>query len=237
MKKLVLFGSLALSLALTSAAYAQSDGPFLVWDDTRPGAWIEISGSGTPLGLGDDGEVDITTTVGNNVFAPGVARVGNNGAVRFAGAGTQLGFVNAAIPSVANFNLDSQVLDLFWDDIDSDTGDVYWQEIGGTLIVQWDDRPFFSNTPDHITAQLQVHTSGSVVAQFLYQDVEGARPGGGVSATIGYQDGGVGWGDLQWSFDTGGAVSNGTVLSLVKVPEPASLILLGLGGLALIRRR
>ena len=210
MKKAILFGAMALALALTSAASAQ-----LTIVDTIPGTFIDISGTGTALGLGDDGEADIATTVGNSIFGAGTARVGNNGAVRFFGLGLDLSFINQAIPNVANFGLTSQVLDLFWDDIDSDTGDVYWQEIGGTLIIQWNDRPFFPNTPDHITAQLQVHSSGPALVQFIYADVEGARPGGGVGATIGYQDGGAGFNDVQWSFDTGGAVSNGTVLSLV----------------------
>lgn len=220
----------AFAIAITGIANAQ-----LSIVDTLSGTFIDISGSGTPLGLGDDGEVDIPTTVGNSVFAAGTARVGNNGGVRFAGPGQGLGFTNQPIPSSANFGLTSQVLDVFWDDIDSDTGNVYWQEIGGTLIVQWHDRPFFPNTPDHITAQLQVHSSGPAFAQFLYRDVEGARPGGGVSATIGYQDGGAGFNDVEWSFNTGGSVGNGTVLSVV--PEPSTLVLLGLGGLALIRRR
>ena len=101
MKKFVLCGALA--LALTSVANAQPDGPFLVFVDNIPGAFIDISGTGTPLGLGDDGEVDITTTVGNNVFGAGIARVGNNGGVRFAGPGQGLGFTNSPIPSSANF--------------------------------------------------------------------------------------------------------------------------------------
>lgn len=226
----LIVGALAFVIAITGAASAQ-----LTIVDNVPGAWIDISGSGTPLGLADDGEADIPTTVGNAVFAAGTARVGNNGAVRFAGPGTQLGFTNAAIPSASLFSLDSQVLAPFWDDIDSDTGDVYWEEIGGTLIVQWNDRPFFPNTPDHITMQLQVHSAGSAFAQFLYEDVEGLRPNGGESATIGYQDGGAGFDDVTWSFNTAGSVSNGTVLSLV--PEPGTLALLGLGALALIRRR
>lgn len=229
MKKL-LGGTLALVIAGSATAGSLS------WRTDISGTWIDISGTGTPLGLSDDGEVNIVTTIGNAVFAAGVVRVGNNGAARFAGPGLALGFNNESIPSAANFGLTSQVLDLFWDDIDSDTGDVYWQEIGDTLIIQWDDRPFFPNTPDHITAQIQVHGSGPGFAQLLYRDVEGTRPGGGVSATIGYQDGGVGgFGDAMFSFNTGGAVSNGTVLTLV--PAPGALALLAVAGLASRRRR
>ena len=216
-------------MCLAGAANAQ-----VSWSTSVPGTWIDISTTGTPLGLSDDGEVDIPTTVGNAVFGAGVARVGNNGAVRFAGTGLSLSFSNAPIPSNSMFS-GGQALALFWDDIDSDTGNVYWQEIGGTLIIQWEDRPFFPNTPDHITAQMQVHSSGPALAQFLYRNVEGTRPGGGASATIGYQDGGVGFGDAQWSFNTAGSVSNGMILSLV--PAPGAAVLLGLGGLVATRRR
>ena len=49
----------------------------------------------------------------------------------------------------------------------------------------------------------------------IFEDIEQPGVEGGVGATIGYQDGGAGFGDFQWSFNTAGAVANGTVLSLV----------------------
>ncbi len=69
----------------------------------------------------------------------------------------------------------------------------------------------------------------------IYADVEQPRADGGGSATIGYQDGGAGFNSVEWSFNTSGAVSNGTVLSLI--PEPTSLLLVIIGGLAAGRRR
>ena len=35
---------------------------------------MDISGSGTPLGLGDDGEADIATTVGNSLLGAGTSK-------------------------------------------------------------------------------------------------------------------------------------------------------------------
>jgi hypothetical protein len=182
-----------------------------------PGTWIDISGTGTALNPHDEFEIDIPTTVGNRLLAPGVARVGCNGAVRFGGTGNELGYTNAPIPSPLAFSSAAQVLMPFWDDIDTLSGlhgNVYWQEIGSTLIIQWHDVGFFLEpSTERASFQIQVFRGGPLVAQFLYQDVEGVRAGGGHSATIGYQTGIVASNDSQWSFNTA-SVSNGTVLSI-----------------------
>jgi hypothetical protein len=109
----------------------------LVLTDEAPGTWIEIAGTGTALNLIDDGAADISTTVGNGLFAAGVARVGSNGAVRFNGTGLALGFTNEQIPSTSAFNLDQCLLP-FWDDVNTiggTVGNIYWQEVGNTLVV------------------------------------------------------------------------------------------------------
>ena len=205
--------------------------------DNIGGTWIDISGSGLALNLSDDGEVNFFTTIGNSVFAAGTIRIGSNGAVRFGGAGLSLGFTNQPIPSANMFNGD-QSLAVFWDDINTSggiNGNIYVEEVGNTLVIQWDNVDFFGGDIDVATFQIQVHGSGPGLAQFLYLDIEGARADGGGSATIGYQDGLAGFNDFQWSFDTSGAVSNGTVLTLV--PAPGALALLGLAGLVSRRRR
>jgi len=184
---------------------------------TVPGTFVDISGTGTALNLTDDGEVDIATTVGNALLAAGTARVGSNGAVRFGGAGTQLGFTNAAIPSASAYGLTSQVAMPFWDDFNTvggTVGNIYWQEIGDTLIVQWNNAGFFGQpATESATFQVQVFKGGPVVAQYLYQNVGGVRAANGASATIGYQAGGIAGNDVQWSFNTA-SVTNGTVLSI-----------------------
>ena len=202
--------------------------------DNLPGAWIDVSGTGTPLNLSDDGEVDIATTVGNSLLAAGVARVGSNGAVRFAGTGQSLSWTNATIPSTNMFSGD-QSLAVFWDDFNTSSGsngNIYWEEVGGTLVIQWQAAGFYGTT-DTATLQMQIHSAPGPYAQFIYQDVGQTRPDNGGSATIGYQAGGI-ENDVQWSYNTTGAVQDGTVLSLI--PEPASLALLALGALALRRR-
>ncbi|MEZ6016158.1 MAG: hypothetical protein R3F49_13645 [Planctomycetota bacterium] len=194
--------------------------------DNLPGTFIDISATGAPLGLGDDTEADITTTVGNSLLAAGTARVGANGGIRFAGTGLDLGWTNGAIPTVTPststgcFDGDQTLLP-FWDDISPNLGgEVFWQEIGGTLIVQWNQTGFF-NTTDTATFQVQVFSSGPVVAQYLYQDIQQATPAGGASATIGYQAGGIG-NDVTYSQDMPTLV-DGSVLSVIHCVRPVGI--------------
>ena len=210
---------LGVALALAPAATAQ-----LTIVSNLPAAFVDISATGTPLSIIDDGEVDILTTVGNALLPAGSVRVGSNGGVRFRGTAAELAIANATLPAAGAFSLDSQSLLPFWDDIDTEAGlwgEIYWQEVAGTLIVQWEDTAFFngSATQDRATFQLQVPSTGTTWARFVYQDVTSTRAGGGVSATIGYQAGGYG-NDVQFSFNTAGAVNNNDVLSLVGTFTP-----------------
>ena len=228
-RQLLMGGVAAGALAVTGTASAQ-----LTIVDNIAGNWIDISSTGLALNLSDDGEVDFVSGVGNAVFAAGTTRIGSNGAVRFAGTGSSLSFSNAAIPASGLFNFD-QALAPFWDDINTSSGtngQIYAQDIGGVYVVQWEGVAFFGST-DTATFQLQVHSSGPALAQFIYRDVSSPRAGNGDGATIGYQAGGI-QNDVQWSFNTA-SVQNGMVLSLV--PAPSTAVLLGLGGLAATRRR
>jgi len=156
-------GNFFSSRALAGSATYTFDEVAIV--DDAPGAFIDISTTGTALVMGDDTEVDISTTVGNSLLAAGVARVGSNGGVRFAGTGLDLGWTNGPIPnnSAAGSNGcfgGDQTLLPYWDDISPNLGGtIYWQELGGTLIVQWHDTRFFTGT-DTARFQVQVHSTG-----------------------------------------------------------------------------
>jgi hypothetical protein len=204
-----------MAFALVAAAPGSGDIRIV---DCLPGTFVDISATGTALDLADDEEADIATTVGNAWLAAGTARVGSNGAVRFAGTGAELDSANGTLPNAGAFGATSQVLMPFWDDIDTaggTLGNVFWQEIGGTLYVQWQNVGF-SGSPawERATFQLQVHSTGPALAQFLYTDVQRYRASSGVSATIGYQHG-VSVHDAQHTFDAPGSVYDGTVLSVV----------------------
>ena len=150
-------------------------------------SFIDISATGTALNLSDDGEANITSSVGNLLMPSGPMTIGNNGVVA-QGRGVSVNFLNDSIPTP---EFDAALMP-FWDDIDDDSGNVYWEErvVDGinTLIVQWDSRPHFSNTGDS-TFQVQLFDTGSVLARYAYEDVDfgTAQFNGGASATIGAQ--------------------------------------------------
>lgn len=220
------------SCGLASAAQAQ----VLSIVDNLPGEFTDISRTGIPLNLSGNLEAEINTTIGNRVFSAGRVIVANNGGLGFDPADPNLAPDNEPLPSNAAFGGAQGAL-AFWDNINNVIGEVFWQEIGNTLIVQWHNNTFQGSRD---TSRFQIKISEpapgpvTVFAQFIYDDIEQPRAGGGISATIGYQNGGAGFNDVQWSFNTAGAVSNGTVLSLI--PEPNSLVLLTLGVLCFLRR-
>ena len=87
--------------------------------------------------------------------------------------------------------------------------------VGGlrTLIVQWDNRPHYSNIGS-ATFQLQLFESGPVAARFVYDDVDfgNASYNFGASATVGYQ---ASTSDAtQFSFNQP-VLANGDVLDLL----------------------
>ncbi len=170
--------------------FTTSGGNSLTPEFTRfndPSLFVDISATGAPLNLGDEGQNPLVVTVGNSVLPSGTVTVSNNGVI-YAGDVFNVPFVNAALPT-RSFG---QALVPFWDDLSNGSGNVYWQEreIDGipALIVQWENRPHF----DHggaVSFQVQVFQSGPVLARYVYEDVRfGAVAADfGASATIGYQ--------------------------------------------------
>lgn len=198
-----------------------------------PGAFIDISATGANLHLDDEDEAEIFTTIGNDLLPAGRVIVANNGGIGFDPPGTNLPPNNEPIRNDDVFG-GGQALLAFWDDIGNDVGGVFYQEQGNTLIVQWENRAIGGTRDIRVTFQIQIFAPTEATTpyfQFLYEDVSAA--GGGASATIGYQDGGAGFNDETWSYNTPGAVSDNGVLTVI--PEPAALVLLGLP--AVMRRR
>ncbi len=149
--------------------------------------FIPIETSGTPLGLSDDGEANITLPFSFTFFGVTSSnlRVGNNGGILFNATTGDVPGGNAALPTA------SPALSIlpFWDDIDSDTGDVYWA-VQGTApnrvaIIEWYNRPHYSNTGS-ATFQVLLY-EGTDEIKFQYADVDfgNASYDNGVSATVG----------------------------------------------------
>jgi hypothetical protein len=206
-----------------------------------PGTFVDISATGSSLALADEGEVEIPPgfDMTATLFAgdgSGRVWVSNNGAIGFLGDGGSSGafYLNTTLPNFGLFgggHGTPQALAAYWDDLDSATGDVYYETIGSpgsrVLIIQWQDRPHYPGDAvidgDEATFQVQIFedaSSGTGYAQLVYQDVDfqDAALDEGASATIGYQAGGI-ENDVQWSFNTPGAVGAGDVLTLRRVGD------------------
>lgn len=196
-----------------------------------PGAFIDISGTGTNLNVeGDDTGTLFAATHGNSIHPAGNLFVQTNGT---ATNSAFTSFSNSALPFAGAVYGYAP----FWDDFRTDLGggDIFAQNLADRTIIQWNNvRTFAGPGTDFGTFQLQIFSAGPVLAQFAYQDVIfGNASDNGGSATIGVEalNGSV----AQWSLNTPGAVTAGTVLSVI--PTPGAAALLGLGGLAAIRRR
>jgi len=220
----------------------------LAMTKTVPGAFIDISGFGTFVDLAGDEEFAITTTIGNAVFPAGTVIIANNGGLGFAPPDTNLGPVPMPLPSFAAFGAGQSLLP-YWADIGNHVGAIYWAEVSGKLIVQWQGKHFEgADLKPTVTFQAQINggvprpgfldTEPCVYAQIVYQNITTDPAFGGQNATIGYQDGtGGSYNDVQWSHHTAGAVLNGDVLSLV-CPAPGTLApLAGVLALGATRRR
>ena len=151
--------------------------------------YIPINTTGTALLLADDGEANITIPWGATFFGATSSdlRVGNNGGILFGVTTGDLGLTNAALPTAAG--LPAPAILPFWDDIDSDTGDVYW-EVQGTspnrmLIVEWYNRPHFSNIGS-VTFEAILYEATNEI-KYQYADVDFGDPlySNGASATVG----------------------------------------------------
>lgn len=210
----------------------------LIWRSDLPGTFIDIAtNGGIPLNLDDEDETVINVSIGNFLFPTGPVAVANNGGAAWAPPSTDLAPLNQPLPSVTAFGGGRALLP-YWDDIGNTVGDVWYRQDATQLIIQWKGN-HFGDSNDTTNFELQVKNLVSplgpgmeVLAQFLYQDIQQPRAGGGASATIGYQaDAASPFVSNQFSFDTPNSVYDGTVLTLL-VPEPGTAF--GFFGLMLL---
>jgi len=158
---------------------------FMAVDEDCPVAgFTDISGTGVGYDLADDGEQNVTMTF-PFIFQGTIVtdlRLGNNG-------GMLIGATAGNVGTGGNMNgVDDGVYPWF-DDMDSETGDVFYEEIGVApnriAIVQWDNLNNYSNGATTVTFQVQIHETTNEI-YFVYDDVEfGTGDDFGANADIG----------------------------------------------------
>ncbi len=138
-----------------------------------PAGFIDISSTGTDLLLTDDSEANVNPLPFPILYQQTLVdamRVGNNG-------GMVLGNLTANIGYGGNFNtLPDGTLFPWGDDLDSETGNVYW-EVTGTapnrvLVIQWDNICNFSGSigAPTVTFQVQIEEATNEI-YYVYDDV------------------------------------------------------------------
>lgn len=164
------------------------------------GGFIDISGSGTSLGLTDDSEANVTMPFSITLYGTtsNQMRVGNNGAILFGATSGDIGFANTPLPMAGA----GPVIAPLWDDFDEESGDVLSGTVGTSpnskFIVQWNNRVHYNgaNNTDGATFQV-IFDEATGEISFQYLDVQytafsnaSSDPddcSNGICATIGLQ--------------------------------------------------
>lgn len=235
------FAASSVLLLAGSAAFGQ-----LAIVNNMAGSYMDISTTGTPLNLTDDGQTTLITGINSTIFGTNVVTISNNMAVGFgnAASGGTAPPTNTTLPSPSFFG-GNQAVAVLWDNPGPGTGamsGVFYQEFADMYVIQWNMLPK-GDPGSTATVELQVFGGsarrGEVFAQWLFQDVEqsGVRRFG----TVGYQSGiDSQFNDILYSIDENNVefIRNGTVLTLTTaVPAPgALLVMLGLAPLSRRRR-
>ncbi|KPK73762.1 hypothetical protein AMJ87_00685 [candidate division WOR_3 bacterium SM23_60] len=199
------------TLIQNTSAGSDSGGPddfgYRWKDSDDPGGpvynWVEISGTGINLGLGDDDYyygIPFQFTFYGSVY--NTIAVSANGGIYFQDIWWP--YVNTYIPNSTG-SADIYIAP-HWDDLDPYSGGaVYYQIMGDTLVVEWDGVPLFG-TSDYVTFEaLLIGSSQEIIYQ--YQDVGNAA---GSGATVGIQGSPTQpplWG-LQYSYNTASLADN-----------------------------
>ena len=134
--------------------------------------YIDISSTGTPTNLADDGEIGVVLpfpflyqqTLINDIT------IGNNGDIKL---GTLTGFTSFG----GNMNNLDDGLYPWLDDLDSETGNVYYETIGTApnrvFVVEWSERQNFPGTIGStivVSFEVQIEEATNEI-YFVYDDV------------------------------------------------------------------
>ena len=158
------------------------------WQDSKQpdGAtynWVDISGVGTELDLGDDDSANVALPFNFNFYgeANDTVNISANGFLTFGGDDTDYDYQNNAIAS--SYNL-SNFIAPFWDDLNPGySGSIYhhYDAEQDRFIVQYQDVPRYE-VEGSLTFQTILNADGSIVYQ--YNNMDAAVD----SATVGLEN-------------------------------------------------
>ncbi|MBZ0090398.1 MAG: DUF11 domain-containing protein, partial [Thermoanaerobaculia bacterium] len=226
----------------------QAGGPdgfgYVYQDSNEPGgpaySFQDISATGTPLGLGDDDEGNVTLPFSFPFYGVGytTVRVGNNGGLLMASTGDVFAGNTCPMPDSGT----APLISVFFDDIDSETGNVYHQSFGSCpataggsgacWIVQWHQRPHYSNTGQG-TFQAVLYQTGEILFQYQDTDFGNASYNFGAGASVGIEDEAQNASYvLSYSCNQANAIPNGLAI-LWGIPPTGDLALTKSGDVAL----
>jgi len=149
-----------------------NQGMFMEWNASCPtGGFIDISTTGTDLGLSDDGQAGITIPFSflyQGAQQISEVSVGNNGDIK-------LGTLTGASSFNGNMTTLADGLYPWLDDMDEETGGVYYETIGTpgnqVFIVQWHQRCNYSGSigAPNVTFQVQIEEATGEI-YYVYDD-------------------------------------------------------------------
>ena len=187
-------GTAASKTAVTAKSSGGPDAYGYTWIDSDEAGgpvynWIDITGTGTALGILDDNEANITIPFSFEFYGVSstALRIGNNGGIIFNATSGDLLAGNLTLPT-ANW---ARGMVAYWDDIDDETGNVYWEvqgvEPNRQLIVEWYNRPHYNNTGSVTFEMILYERTNAIVFQYADVGFGSASYDSGVSATVGIQ--------------------------------------------------
>ncbi|MBN2002566.1 MAG: carboxypeptidase regulatory-like domain-containing protein [Anaerolineae bacterium] len=177
----------------TFADSAESAGPRFSWIDAT---------DGMASGVTDDGEASITLPFSFNFYGVDSTdiRVGNNGGVLFGVTSGDLYAGNDALASTSTNN----IIAVFWDDIDDETGNVYYKTVGTApnrkFVIEWYNRPHYNNVGNGTFEMILFEGTNSILFQYADLDYGNTLYDYGASATVGIRQSGSNY--LQYSYNT-----------------------------------
>ena len=161
------------------------------YDDAAPFDWIDISSTGTALGLSDDDytyfSIPFTVTFYDQEYDH--IAVGSNGQVYF--EDNYLGWSNKSIPSDTGHEVNRFLAGL-WDDLNPGSGgEIYCEVLGSAperrLVIQFEGVPHYSNI-GAVSFEIIFHeNSEQIMMQYLDVDFGNSSYDYGASATVGVQ--------------------------------------------------